>query len=257
MPGADLQLQLYPATRRAAIVKRHNRFVAAVRRLDGAPEDVHVPNSGRLPELMAPGLPCLTVHYGGKRKYPDSLVAVRHNGGWVLVDTQATNRIAGELLNHGLVPGLEGYGEVRSEVVLKPRGHSGSLKGLPRFDFRLDDHPGRPGPVWVEVKSVTLAVGDTALFPDAVTTRGAGHVRELGRLAADGARAAALFLVQRGDPVRFSPNDATDPDFGEALRTAVGQGLEVVVLRLIIDRPPEAAEAPLVVRLDGPLPAKL
>jgi sugar fermentation stimulation protein A len=246
---------LFEATGAAEVVKRHNRFVAGVRLPDGTVEDVHLPNSGRLPELMAPGLPCRLVRHGGERKYPKSLVAVFHHGVWVLVDTHATNRIAGRLLRSGGLPGLDGYAAVRGEAVFRPPGKAGPVKGLPRFDFHLTDHPTEPD-LWLEVKSVTLAEGGTALFPDAVTSRGARHVRELGKIAQGGERAAVLFLVQRADPERFAPNDAADPVFGDELRRAVGRGLEIHVRRLAVEvaeKPPH----PLAVRLTGRLPADL
>ncbi|MCQ4062574.1 DNA/RNA nuclease SfsA, partial [Klebsiella pneumoniae] len=51
-----------------------------------------------------------------------------------------------------------------------------------RVDFRLD-YAGTAA--FVEVKSVTLGFAETpvAAFPDAVTTRGARHLRELATLA--------------------------------------------------------------------------
>ncbi len=246
---------LFNTTEPAEIVKRHNRFVAGVRHADGSLEDVHLPNSGRLPELMNRGLPCRLVHHGGKRKYPRSLVAVFYNDVWVLVDTHATNVIAGTLLRGGHLTGLDGYSTIKSETVHKPPGHTGTVKGLSRFDFFLSGHPTQPD-LMLEVKSVTLAVNGAALFPDAVTTRGARHVRELGRIAAGGGRAGVLFLVQRGDPVKFAPNDATDPDFGCELLKAADKGLEIQVWRLCVEvdeRPPH----PLTVELLGELPADL
>jgi len=226
-------IDLYPATESATILRRLNRFVAAVLLSDGSTTEVHVPNSGSLPELMTEGLDCLLVYKGGKRKYPQGLVSVRYNGVWVLVDTMATNRIAGELLRGNQLAGLDGYGDIRAEVVHKPPGHSGSVKGLSRFDYYLSEHPSKPD-CWLEVKSVTLAEDDVALFPDAVTSRGAKHLRELGTLAEKGECAAVLFLVQRSDPTAFSSNDKTDPYFGEQLRLALSKGLELFVYKMEI-----------------------
>jgi sugar fermentation stimulation protein A len=66
-----------------------------------------------------------------------------------------------------------------------------------------------------------------AQFPDAPTARGRRHVEELAAARAGGQRAGVLFLIQRPDARRFRPHDATDPDFGRALRAAVAAGMEV------------------------------
>ena len=82
-------------------------------------------------------------------------------------------------------------------------------------------------PCYVEVKNVTLARGGVALFPDAVTARGAKHLRELMAMAARGARAAMLFVVQREDCESFAPADDIDPVYGETLRRAAASGVEL------------------------------
>ena len=79
----------------------------------------------------------------------------------------------------------------------------------------------------VEVKSVTLVENGRAMFPDAVTARGARHMRELARLRRDGYEAGVLFVIQRSDPTSFAPHDEADPEFGAALREAAGAGVHV------------------------------
>jgi sugar fermentation stimulation protein A len=81
----------------------------------------------------------------------------------------------------------------------------------------------------LEVKNVTAAVdAGVALFPDAVTVRGARHLRELISSVRAGQRAALLFCVQRDDVCEVRPADAVDPRYGETLREAVTAGVEVL-----------------------------
>jgi sugar fermentation stimulation protein A len=80
------------------------------------------------------------------------------------------------------------------------------------------------------VKSVTLAEGDTALFPDSKTVRGLRHLEMLDTVRARGERAALLFVVQRADCDRVAPADAIDPAYGETLRRVAREGVEVFAL---------------------------
>lgn len=103
-----------------------------------------------------------------------------------------------------------------------PVRHEGGVRS--RIDFRLVDSNGRP--CWVEVKSATLVEGRTARFPDAVTARGKRHVDELAALAQQGERAAVVFIVQRPDADRLTPQWEADPAFSQALADAINAGVE-------------------------------
>ena len=50
---------------------------------------------------------------------------------------------------------------------------------------------------------------------------------DLARLHRQGARAALLFVVQRGDCESVEPADDIDPAYGETLRQVVDEGVEV------------------------------
>jgi hypothetical protein len=65
-----------------------------------------------------------------------------------------------------------------------------------------------------------------ALFPDAVTTRGQKHLRELMEMVRNGDRGVLLFTVQRGDGNAVAPADRIDPEYGRLLREAVANGVE-------------------------------
>ncbi len=96
---------------------------------------------------------------------------------------------------------------------------------------------------------MTLAEDRLALFPDSVTQRGRRHLEALGRLRADGARAALLFLVQRADCEAVAPADAIDPDYGAALREVARAGVELFALAARISARAISVERELPVRL--------
>ena len=96
-----------------------------------------------------------------------------------------------------------------------------------RVDFRLD-YAGTAA--FVEVKSVTLGFAETpvAAFPDAVTTRGARHLRELATLARAGVRAVQLYCVNLSGIGAVRPAEEIDPAYAAALREAQAAGVEVL-----------------------------
>jgi len=200
----------------AGFVARENRFAATVE-LDGRLELVHVPNSGRMRELLLPGASVLLLPAEGTtRRTSHDLVAVETPGGLVSVDSRVPNAVVAESLEEGGIPALGEY-----HRVVREHAWGGS-----RFDFLLGGHQGE---ALVEVKGCTLVdEGGLALFPDAPTSRGARHVRELADAVARGMRAVVLVVVQRGDGRVFAPNDGTDPAFGDALRASAASGVEVM-----------------------------
>jgi len=79
------------------------------------------------------------------------------------------------------------------------------------------------------VKNVTMKIGDQALFPDAVTTRGRKHLNTLIRVKQSGIRAVMLYVVQRLDVNQFGPAREIDPGYAGSLEEAISQGVEVMV----------------------------
>ena len=194
---------------------RPNRFIAMVE-LDGETRRCHVPNTGRLRELLLPGaVVWCQFHPEPGRKTAWTLLAVEHRGTVVNIDSQIPNRLAADFVRSG------GLGLMPDRV--QPERTFG--------DSRLDLYY-EAGPVrgFAEVKGVTLNEDGTARFPDAPTERGVKHLHSLVRAVEAGYRAAALFVIQRGDVTRFEPNQARDPAFARALREAAAQGVEVRAL---------------------------
>ncbi|MFQ5908445.1 MAG: DNA/RNA nuclease SfsA [Thermoplasmata archaeon] len=206
----------------ASFEERLNRFLVRVDRA-GEATLCHLPNPGRLVELLPAGAPVLLERRqspGRKTEY--DLVAVRSREVWVSVDTRLPNRTVCSWLKEGLLPEFRGYSSIRPEVVV----------GASRLDFLLRN--GRD--CYLEVKSCTLVEDGDALFPDAPTRRGTRHVETLAKLVGDGFRACVLFVIQRPDARRFRPQDETDPAFGKALREAQAEGVEVFAYRTTFDR---------------------
>jgi sugar fermentation stimulation protein A len=196
-------------------VARDNRFRVTVE-VAGQKVWAHLPNSGRLGELLVPGRRVVLIHRPAQRRktsYDLNLVEVE--GRWVSVDARLPNDLVEEALLSGRLAPLAGYPTLRREV---PFGRS-------RFDFQLTA-PDRPACL-VEVKSITLVMGGLGCFPDAVTLRGRRHVYELADAVETGYRAAVVFCVQRDDASGIRPHDESDPGFGIALRDAARRGVEV------------------------------
>ena len=64
-------------------------------------------------------------------------------------------------------------------------------------------------------------------FPDAPTERGVKHLHHLTKAAQEGYKAAVLFMIQMEGIAAIRPNDDTHPAFGEALRQAAANGVEI------------------------------
>jgi sugar fermentation stimulation protein A len=204
----------FPLLISGRFVRRDNRFRVTVE-VDGEHVAAHLPNSGRLTELLTPGRPCwLTEFDTPQRKTCFDLTLMAYADTLVSVDARLPNALFAQALAAGRLELFQGYDSVEREVRF----------GESRLDFRLS---GAEGVCWVEVKSVTLVEGGVARFPDAPTARGVRHLGELVRTVSKGDRAAVVFVIQRTDAQRFVPHDQADAAFGTALREAAEAGVGV------------------------------
>jgi sugar fermentation stimulation protein A len=185
--------------------------------------EAHLPDPGRLEELLVPGRRLLLRPADGAgRRTAWTAVVVRtpEDDGWVSLDTTLPNRLVGKALRSGFMDELAGWELAGSEVAL----------GASRLDFVLS-RPSGPR-MALEVKSVTLVVDGVGRFPDAVTARGARHVRELAEVAGrDGWAAGVLFVAQRSDVERVVADEEIDPEFARALDAAREAGVRCLARR--------------------------
>jgi sugar fermentation stimulation protein A len=219
--------ELVPAT----LLRRYKRFLADVELVDGSVTTVHVANPGGMIGLQAPGSRVwLSRSPNAKRKLPYSweLVEVDFGRGPELVgvNTAHPNTLVAEALAAGIVPELAGYASIRREV-----GYgAGAFGGASRIDFLLEGE-GRP-PCYLEIKNVHLMRRPgLAEFPDSVTARGVRHLDELAAMAAAGARAVMLYVVQIGSAETFSLARDIDPVYGRAFDRARAAGVEALAWR--------------------------
>ena len=140
------------------------------------------------------------------------------------LDAQAPNQVFGEWLASGR--GAE-LGLPKPDL-LRPE----TTWGNSRFDFYWELSEARRG--FVEVKGCTLEENGLALFPDAPTERGVKHLRELAACRRAGYEAAVCFVLQMAGMRSFSPNDATHPAFGAALRAAAEAGVSVLAVECTV-----------------------
>jgi sugar fermentation stimulation protein A len=204
------------------LIVRRNRFAAEVA-VDGREALAHVPNSGRMLELMVPGTGVVlrpAIDAGRKTAY--DLLAVRYAGRWVGVDARIPPPVVVQAWRDGLLPGFAAYDNVKREVVF----------GGSRLDLRFD---GPGGVAYVEAKSVNLVEDGVALFPDAPTLRGARHLLELREAVRQGHRGAVCFVVQRDDVRVLRPFRAADPAFADALAAVVRDGVEAYAIACVTD----------------------
>ena len=201
----------------AYFLSRPNRFTCLVQIPNrSAAVSAHLPDPGRLRELLQPGARVwLEPKTGPQRKTPFQVWLVERGRTLVSLNTRLPNLLVEEALAQGRIP------EFRRYTAWERERRAGSS----RLDFLLANANEN---CWVEVKSVTLVEDGRGLFPDAPTERGRRHLAELTRLRRSGVRAVTLFVVQRGDAHSVAANDGTDPEFAQALHMAYRAGVEFI-----------------------------
>ncbi len=211
------------------LVKRYKRFFADIELDSGELVTAHCPNTGPMTGVYIPGNRVMVSQSNNpKRKlqYTWELIEVTDNEPtWVGVNTNLPNKVVQSLLEAQGIPELPAYTTLQREVKY---GHDQKS----RIDFVLSSDNEYPQ-IYVEVKNTTWAQGRLALFPDTVTTRGQKHLRELTDLLPD-TKAVMLYFINREDCDRFSPGDSADPTYGNLLREAIAQGVQVLPCRFQI-----------------------
>ncbi|HEY8568095.1 DNA/RNA nuclease SfsA [Microbulbifer sp.] len=225
-----------PVLDEGLLLRRYKRFLADVQLPSGEIITIHCPNTGSMKNCWGENTPCWFSDSGNpKRKYRHTLeITTTPEGALAGVNTGRANALVEEAIRDGVIRELQGYDRLRREVKY---GEENS-----RIDLLLS---GEDGDCYVEVKNVTLAEGARGMFPDAVSARGAKHLRELQKLAESGVRAVLFYCVQHTGIETVEAAAEIDPTYAAALAQAVNAGVEVIAYRAALS----AAEIRLSERL--------
>lgn len=216
-----------PPLMRGTLVRRYKRFLADVEVEENKIITIHCPNTGSMKNCQDVGADVwFSKSDNPNRKYPYTweLVGVQKRG-LAGINTTRANGLVKEGIEERKIKELLGYSEIRTEVAY---GEENS-----RIDLLLSNPPDER--CYVEVKNVTLGEkGGIGYFPDAITQRGSKHIRELMAVKKQGHRAVLLFCVQHSLIKEVRPANHIDPQYGQVLREAIAQGVEVLAYRVKI-----------------------
>lgn len=202
---------------KGSLLKRYQRFLADVELENGEKITAHCPNSGSMLGLKEPGIGVWVSQVPNhlERKLRYTLEVVEVDGSLVGVNTGKPNNLVEEAFINKKIPEFSLFTAYKREVKYGENS---------RIDFLFYDES--EAPCYVEVKSVTLKQGNVALFPDAVTSRGAKHLKELAKMVQQGARAIIFYVVQREDCSSFSIASSIDQNYAEMTTYAKENGVE-------------------------------
>ena len=208
----------------ARLIQRYKRFLTDIELPDGQQLTIHCPNTGSMRGCLDDVKQVWYWDSGNpKRKYPHTLELIETNSGdYIGVNTGRANSLVKEAISNHRFNFLA-HDSFRSEVKY---GTENS-----RIDFLLDHAEQK---TWIEVKSVTLLEQDLGdgkgFFPDAVSTRGTKHLRELMAQVQAGDRAILLYCVQHTGIKTVSVAEHIDKVYAATLEEARAAGVEIRVL---------------------------
>ena len=228
------------------ILKRYKRFLADIRLDSGEIITAHTPNTGSMKTCWEPEWNVLlSFHDSPTRKLKYGLEMTHNGTTWININTSLTNSIALEALKSKKIKELAHYQYFKPEVKIGQ-----SRIDIVAFNGPNDDFKQATELCYVEVKNVTLMnENKTALFPDAVSTRGQKHLNELMEIKKMGHESAMLYVINREDPIAFEPAMEIDPDYAQLLKQAENVGVKILTYKCLVN------ESEVVI--DKPVPYKL
>ncbi|ABO24994.1 DNA/RNA nuclease SfsA [Shewanella loihica] len=209
-----------PPFEQGKLLRRYKRFLADVLLDDGTEITIHCPNTGSMRNCLFPGERVwFSTSDNPKRKYAHTWEQAASDEGHIIgINTGRANALAAEAIEAGVISELTGYDRLRREVKY---GSENS-----RIDLLLESED-KPA-CYIEVKSCTLLEQGQGYFPDAVTTRGQKHLRELMEMVKQGHRAVLLFVVQHTGITTVAAARHIDPEYAELLTQAHQAGVEIL-----------------------------
>ncbi len=214
----------WPKLIQGTLIRRYQRFKADVKLRNGHIVTSLCPNTGSMMACSEPGRPVfLSRHNRPDRKLKYTWEIIEMPTSLVGINTGVPNRLVRASISGRRIPELSWYDHIRSEV----RYGTNS-----RIDLLLEKGKRK---CFIEIKNCTLVENGVACFPDAITTRGLKHLKELQKEVHSGNRAVMFYLVQRTDAKEFRPAHHIDPDYGYELKVSSSKGVEIMVYDVKLD----------------------
>ena len=163
------------------LIKRYKRFFTDIK-LNNSIITAHCPNTGSMKGLLDEGNNVwVSKNDDPKRKLKFTLEMIEANNMLIGVNTHRANKIVHHGLKNKLINEFKSIVKIQSEF---------KYSNDTRFDFLCDNK-------LLEVKNVTLLRDSKiAEFPDAVTSRGTKHLKNLINSIKKGYKPFVLFLTQ-------------------------------------------------------------
>tara|TARA_B100001248_G_scaffold192766_1_gene147870 strand:+ start:123 stop:818 length:696 start_codon:yes stop_codon:yes gene_type:complete len=198
-------------------LKRYKRFFVDVR-IGKNTVTAHCPNTGSMMGLLKKGSRVwLTKSNDPKRKLKYTLQIIQDRNSKVGINTHLTNKIVFDALNERKIQSFKNLDMIKQEVKFGENT---------RFDFLIVEGTRKS---FVEVKNVTLSrKKGVAEFPDAITSRGLKHIKELLKAEKKGFDIYFIYVIQREDCIKFELASDIDPEYCELLNKSVKKNLNVL-----------------------------
>ena len=199
------------------LIKRYKRFFVDIN-YQNKTITAHCPNSGSMMGLLNKGNSVwFSEASNPKRKLKYTLEIVNVDKKLVGINTQLTNKIVLEALNQKKIKHLVKFDHIKTEVKFSDKT---------RFDFLISNNKEK---CFLEVKNVTLVRSNkTAEFPDAITSRGTKHLKELINAKKKGYESYMLYLIQREDCKSFKIANDIDQEYQTAFNEALKNGVKML-----------------------------
>ena len=206
------------------LIKRYKRFLADIILDNKEIITAHVPNSGAMTSCIEENCDVwVSFHDSEKRKLKYTLELTKIGENLICTNTNVANKIAVEAINNQTIKELQGYKSLKTE---QKYGQNS------RIDILLENENEK---CFVEVKSVSLRIDDFLAFPDAVTSRGTKHLKELEEMVKLGHRAVMLYVIQRTDDLPFKLACQIDKKYCETFKEVTKNKVEVLVYQSSIN----------------------
>ena len=199
------------------LIKRYKRFFVDIKH-NNKIITIYCPNPGSMMGLLNKGNKVwFSKSDNPKRKLKYTLEIIQVEKKMVGINTLIANKIVLEALNQKKIKNLAEFDNIKTEVKFSDKT---------RFDFLISNNKEK---CFLEVKNVTLVRKEKiAEFPDAITSRGTKHLKELIAAKKKGLKSYILYLIQREDCKTFKIAKDIDQEYKIAFSKALKNGVMVL-----------------------------